>query len=79
MKTLAIAATLAAVSALAGIPARAQQADLVFRNGVIWTVDADNPRAQAIATQGERIIYVGSDNNVSNYISKDTQVIDLKG
>jgi predicted amidohydrolase YtcJ len=42
-------------------------------------VDADNPRGQAIATQGERIIYVGSDSNVSNYISKDTQVIDLKG
>ena len=79
MKTLAIAATLAAVSALAGMPARAQQADLVFRNGVIWTVDADNPRAQAVATQGEQIIYVGPDSNVSNYISKDTQVIDLKG
>ncbi len=79
MKALAIAATLVAVSSLALTPARAQPADLVVRNGVIWTVDAGNPRAQAVAALGDRIIFVGPDSNVSNYISNNTQVIDLKG
>ncbi len=79
MKNLAIAASLVALSAVTATPARAQQADLVFRNGVIWTVDADHPSAEAVATVGDKFIYVGPDSNVSNYISNDTQVIDLKG
>ena len=79
MRNLAIAAILVALSAVTAIPARAQQADLVFRNGVIWTVDTDNPTAQAIAIVGDRIIFVGSDGKVGKYIKNHTQVIDLKG
>jgi len=79
MKPLAIAAALVAVLSLAGTPARAQQADIVFRNGVIWTVDAGNPMAQAVATLGDRIIFVGPDADISKYINNDTQVIDLNG
>ena len=79
MKFLAIATAFVALSALTAAPACAYPADLVFRNGVIWTVDADNPGAEAVATLGDKIIYVGPDNDVSNFISKDTQVIDLKG
>jgi len=57
----------------------AQDADFVARNGVIWTVDADNPRAQAIAARNGRIIYVGSDEGVSQHIGSDTEVVDLGG
>jgi len=59
--------------------AYAQDADFVARNGVIWTVDADNPRAQAIAARNGRIIYVGSDEGVSQHIGSDTEVVDLGG
>jgi len=68
---------LAVLSVLAAAPAGAQQADLVFTNGVIWTVDPGNPRAEAIATQGDRIQFVGSDEEVRKYIGNNTQVINL--
>ena len=59
--------------------ASAQQADFVARNGNIWTVDKDNPRAQAIASLNGRLIYVGPDAGVANHIGDDTTVIDLEG
>jgi len=45
---------LTAALLLITIPAVAQVADLVLRNGVIWTVDDDNPRAEAIASERRR-------------------------
>ena len=57
----------------------AQEADLVLRNGVIWTVDDDNPRAEAVASAGDRIIYVGDDAGVDAHIGASTRVIDLGG
>lgn len=59
--------------------ASAQDADFVARNGVIWTVDADNPRAEAIASRNGRIIYVGSDGGVNQHIGPTTEVLDLGG
>ena len=41
--------------------ANAQDANLVLRNGVVWTVDENNPRAEAIAARDDRISYVGAD------------------
>ncbi len=57
----------------------AQQADLVLRNGVVWTVDASLPRAEALASLDEKIIYVGPDAGVDAYIGPATRVIDLAG
>ena len=59
--------------------ASAQEADLVLRNGVIWTVDDDNPRAEAVASLRDKIIYVGSDAGVERHIGSATRVIDLAG
>ena len=59
--------------------AQAQEADLVLRNGVIWTVDDDQPRAEAVASLRDRIIYVGSDAGVARHIGAGTTVIDLDG
>jgi len=59
--------------------ALAQNADLVVRNGVIWTVDEDNPTAEALASLGGRLIYVGSDSGVEQHIGPDTRVINLRG
>ncbi|MDZ7769441.1 MAG: amidohydrolase family protein [Woeseiaceae bacterium] len=60
-------------------PLHAQEADLVLRNGVVWTVDADNPQVTAIATSGDRILYVGSDAGATKHIGRGTRVIDLDG
>ncbi len=55
------------------------QADAVYHTGRIYTVDAEQPWAQAIAIRGGRIIYVGSDDGVRIHIGPDTSVHDLRG
>ena len=54
-------------------------ADLVLRNGNIVTVDDANPEAQALAAKDGRIIALGSDADIEQYIGSDTEVIDLEG
>ena len=34
----------------------AQEADLILRNGVIWTVDDANPQVESVATLDGKII-----------------------
>ena len=50
-----------ALALFAYLPAvgSAQTADLVVLNGTVWTVDDAVPEAQAIASLGENIIYIG--------------------
>lgn len=56
-----------------------QQADLLLRNGKIYTVDGKRSVQQAIAIRGNQIIGVGSDADLSGLISDKTEVIDLQG
>ena len=67
------------IAALCLSSAQAQEADLVLRNAVIWTVDDEQPRAEAVASLRDRIIYVGSDAGVAPHIGAGTTVIDLDG
>ncbi len=64
---------------LLGAATGAQEAELVLQDGIIWTVDDERPRAQAVASLGDRIIYVGNDRGVSQHIGNGTRVIDLDG
>jgi predicted amidohydrolase YtcJ len=57
----------------------AEPADLVLRNGAIYTVDAARTWAQAIAVTGNRIVFVGSNGDVDAFVSQDTRVIDVEG
>jgi predicted amidohydrolase YtcJ len=73
-----------AVLVLTGVHCRVKSpvkaADLVLVNGNIVTVDKDNPRAEALAVQGDTIIAVGSKKEVTRYIDeKATKIIDLQG
>ena len=71
---------IAAVLGMAALPSFAgQQADYVFKNGAVYTIDSKNPTAQAIAITGKHISYVGSNDGVKPFIGDKTQVIDLKG
>ena len=48
-------------------------------NGKIWTVDPQQPAAQAVAISNGRILAVGSNKKIHKHKGPDTQVIDLKG
>ena len=67
---------LAAVLPLAAID---QHAELVLRNGNILTMDANAPRASALAIRGERLIAVGDEASLAAHIGPDTRVVDLQG
>ena len=54
-------------------------ADLVLTNGVVYTADEKETVCEAVAIKGNKIMFVGSDNEVQQYIGKETHVIDLLG
>jgi predicted amidohydrolase YtcJ len=54
-------------------------ADLVFRNGAVYTVDAVRSWASAVAVRGGRIVYVGPDSLPAGLIGPKTEVMDLGG
>ena len=56
-----------------------ETADLVLKNGNIYTVNDRQPRAEAVAIRGSRIIFVGSNVDVKKYEGKTTRVVDLAG
>lgn len=57
----------------------AQPADIVFRGGDIYTVDAARSWAQSLAISGNKIVFVGLDDEVGPFIGKETTVVDLDG
>lgn len=54
-------------------------AERLFRNGHILTLDPALPTAQALATRDERIVAVGTDDNLAGLAGPETEVIDLEG
>ncbi len=55
-------------------------ADLVLKNGHIFTVDRNNLFAEAVAVTGNRIIAVGSNRQIEKFVKPGvTKVIDLEG
>ncbi|UCC75049.1 MAG: amidohydrolase [Gemmatimonadota bacterium] len=68
-----------AVALTVGCAGEPDVADLVLRGGKVVTVDEANPEGEAIAVRGDRILAVGSDSAISEYIGSETEVIDLDG
>jgi predicted amidohydrolase YtcJ len=56
-----------------------QDADLVLRGGVVYTVDAARSWAQAIAVRDGTILAVGTDEQMRGLTGSGTRVIDLGG
>ena len=54
-------------------------ADRVYRNGVIFTADARNRTAEALAIREGRIVYVGRNRGVAPFVGAATVSVDLKG
>jgi predicted amidohydrolase YtcJ len=63
----------ASIPALAG----AQQPDLIITAGRVWTGDEEQPRAQAIAVHGDRILAVGSRAEIMALRGPGTELIDI--
>lgn len=73
---LGLVLTGACVPALAAAPSPADQ---VYQHGVVYTVDARDSVAQALAVADGRIVYVGTDAGVEPLIGPKTQIVDLHG
>lgn len=56
-----------------------EPADLILRNGLVYTVDSTNTLTEAVAIRGGKIVFVGSNKDSSRFKGKQTKVIDLKG
>jgi predicted amidohydrolase YtcJ len=70
-----------ALSLLAPAVAYAQPAvaDLIFRNARVYTANDKQPRAQAVGIKGNKILFVGSENDAKKFMASNTRVVDLKG
>ncbi len=56
-----------------------EPATLVVTNALIATMDARNPRAEALAAQGEWIVAVGTVDQIALHVGPETKVIDAGG
>lgn len=79
MKTFASLIVFITALVLAPSQITVQPADLVFKNGNIYTVNDARPKAEALAVKGDRIVFVGSNGDAQKYIGRNTRVVDLGG
>lgn len=54
-------------------------ADLVLKNANAYTMDKEMNKASGIAIKNQKIIYVGDEVNLKDYIGQSTKIIDVKG
>lgn len=65
---------------LGAAPTRAGEAvkaDLVYQGGTVITMDSDRPQASAVAIGGERILAVGTPDDIEAMIGPETAVVEL--
>ncbi len=79
MKVSGALSSLIAVCCAASGALHAEPADTVFINGNIYTVNERQPRAEAIAVKGGRIVFVGSNADAKTFQEPSTRVVDLAG
>lgn len=60
------------------ITAYAREANYVLTNGKIYTVNEQQPWANAIAIQGNKIVYVGDNEGARKFVGKETEEVDLQ-
>jgi predicted amidohydrolase YtcJ len=63
----------------AGCSLSGEPADLLLINASVYTLSEAQPRAEAVAIRGDRIVYVGSSGEAADYRGPETEVIDLAG
>jgi predicted amidohydrolase YtcJ len=58
---------------------RVASADIVFKNGNVYTANDKAPQARAIAVKADRIVFVGTNEAAQKYVGASTRVVDLHG
>jgi hypothetical protein len=53
--------------------------EVIYRHGVVLTMDDGQPRAEAVAVRGGRVLAVGKDDDVMVLRRSTTRVVDLGG
>lgn len=53
--------------------------NVVFKNGTIYTSNEKQDIVEAVAVKEGKIIFVGSNKDVEEFINEDTKVVDLQG
>jgi predicted amidohydrolase YtcJ len=76
---VALTASLLFLSLPGRVPAAEDPADLVLRNGKIATLDDRQPVVQALAARGDRILALGSNDDIGKRVGDKTKVLDLAG
>ncbi len=71
--------TLLVASVTTQIALAVNPADIVFKNGDIVTENVKQPYAEAMAIDDGKLVFVGSNNKVTEYIGKNTKVYNLQG
>ena len=74
-----VAAALSDSGAAFSATAETDRASIIFRNGKVYTLDAKRPWAQAVAVAGDRIVAVGSDDDILTLAGPQTKIFDLAG
>ncbi len=77
MKVILLVASLLLLTLL--VPAPQSAADIVFKNGNVYTANDRSAKAQAIAVKGDKIVFVGTNEAAQKFIGANTRVVDLKG
>ncbi|HEX9252415.1 MAG TPA: amidohydrolase, partial [Ignavibacteriaceae bacterium] len=57
----------------------AQTMKTAFINGKVYTVNEKQPLAQSVIVEGNKILFVGSDEDAKKLFDASTKIIDLKG
>ena len=74
-----LAASLLSACSKSPEPASAPGAESIYVNARIYTVDADNSWASAMAIDDGRIVAIGNEDDVMQHAGTRSQVIDLQG
>jgi predicted amidohydrolase YtcJ len=67
------------INVLVGFVQGQEYADLVLKNGKIFTATDDDPFVQAVAVMDGKIIALGTDVTIESYIGAKTKVLDMEG
>ena len=67
------------VAAFLASPVSAENADKVYVNARVYTVDEGAPWVESFAVKGERFLAVGSREETASFVGAETQVVDLRG
>ncbi|MCP4218556.1 MAG: amidohydrolase [bacterium] len=58
-------------------PLLGQKADLILLDGTVVTMEASRPRAQAVAVSGDRVLAVGTNDDMKKFRDESTRIMHL--